>query len=195
MTAKTVKDAVARRLQPAQRHGPVPPPPLPLDVFRTIVADPPWQYDQPGVTKADSRRFYPTLTVEEIASLPVARLADEDAHLWLWTTNALMEKAYGVVRAWGFSPLTLVTWCKPGPGVGHYVRNNTEHAILARRGRALTPAGKPLSSWYVWPRREHSRKPDEFFSLVEQVSPGPYLELFARRERPGWTPWGDEVAA
>jgi N6-adenosine-specific RNA methylase IME4 len=163
-------------------------------IYRTIVADPPWRYAS-AATKADARRHYPTMAVEQIAVLPVAHLAAADAHLWLWATNALIEDGYRVVRAWGFSPLTLVTWCKPGPGVGHYVRNNTEHCILASRGRPQVPVEKAVSSWYVWPRRRHSQKPDHFYDLVEQVSPGPYLEMFSRGRRLLWDVWGDEVGS
>jgi N6-adenosine-specific RNA methylase IME4 len=161
--------------------------------YRTIVADPPWRYEQAGVTKADARKFYPTMSFGEVCGLRDAVLSTADAHLWLWTTNALIEEGHDVVRAWGFRPLTLVTWCKKQPGVGHYLRNNMEHVILASRGLPMTPEAKPLSTWYVWPRAEHSRKPDAFYDLVEQVSPGPYLELFARRNRLGWDTWGNEA--
>jgi N6-adenosine-specific RNA methylase IME4 len=103
------------------------------------------------------------------------------------------DAAYRVVRAWGFEPLTLVTWCKKQPGVGHYLRNNTEHVILAGRGRPLVPETKPISTWYVWPRGVHSAKPDGFYDLVERVSPSPRVELFARDSRLGWDTWGDEA--
>lgn len=158
--------------------------------YRTIVADPPWRYDADSTARA--KVTYPTLTTGEIAMLNVSDLAEQDAHLWLWATNAFMEEAHRVARCWGFRPLTIVTWCKPGPGVGHYIRNNTEHVILASKGRAQVPLRKPLSSWYEWPRTSHSVKPEPFFELVEQVSPGPYVELFSRRERLGWDSHGDE---
>jgi N6-adenosine-specific RNA methylase IME4 len=163
--------------------------------YRTIVADPPWRYEQPGVTKADARRFYATLSVGEICGQRdlVLPLAEDDAHLWLWTTNALIEESYDVVRAWGFRPLTLLTWCKPQPGVGNYLRNNTEHCILSSRGAPMTPETKAIASWYIWPRKAHSQKPEAFYDLVEQVSPAPRLELFARRQRLGWDTWGDEA--
>lgn len=161
--------------------------------YRTVVADPPWHLRGVGVSKVDSRKFYGTMTVEDICALPVETLAERDAHLWLWGINAMMEEAYQVVRAWGFLPVSLVTWCKPGPGVGHYVRNNTEHCIFATRGRAQTPDVGALSTWYVWPRRKHSAKPEAFIDLVEQVSPGPYVELFARRQRLGWSTWGNQA--
>ena len=86
-----------------------------------------------------------------------------------------------------------MTWCKKQPGVGNYLRNNTEHCILASRGAPMTPKDKPISTWYVWPRGRHSEKPDAFYDLVESVSPAPYLELFARRQRLGWDSWGDEA--
>lgn len=158
--------------------------------YSTIVADPPWRLASAGVTKVDARKFYSTLGLEEICALPVEQLAATNAHLWLWAINSLMAEAYSVVAAWGFQPMTLVTWCKPGPGVGHYLRNNTEHLIFAARGRPMTPEHKPLSTWYQWPRGQHSVKPAGALDLVEQVSPGPYVELFARQPRLGWDAWG-----
>lgn len=121
----------------------------PVSGYHTIVADPPWRFAS-AATKADASRHYDTMPLDEIQALRPP--AADDAHLWLWGCNALMEEAYSVVRAWGFSPLTLVTWCKRQPGVGHYLRNNTEHVILASRGRPLVPEVKPLSTWFVWPR-------------------------------------------
>lgn len=158
--------------------------------YATIVADPPWLNREPRATKADARRHYPTMTLGDICDLPVVDLAARDAHLWLWSTNAVMGDAYEVVEAWGFKPITVVTWCKAGPGVGYYLRNNTEHAILASRGRPMTPAKKPLSTWYRWPKAGHSVKPAGFLDLVETISPGPYIELFARQPRLGWHYWG-----
>lgn len=157
--------------------------------YSTIVADPPWHYEG-AATKADAKKHYSTMPMGDLHALPVERLAAPSAHLWLWCTNALMEHGYSIVRAWGFVPLTVVTWCKPGPGVGHYLRNNTEHCILASRGKPQTPSDKPLSTWFVWQRGAHSAKPDAFGDLVEQVSPGPYVELFCRRPRLGWDSWG-----
>lgn len=157
--------------------------------YKTICADPPWRYVG-SATKADASKRYSTMTPDDICAMPVAELAAESAHLWLWCTNALMEVGYKVVRSWGFSPLTIVTWCKPRPGIGHYLRNNTEHCILASRGAPMTPERKPTSTWYVWPRGAHSAKPAAFGDLVEEVSPGPYLELFARQPRLGWDAWG-----
>ena len=158
--------------------------------YKTIVADPPWRFAS-AATKADARKKYSVMPLDEICQLPVGSLADEDAHLWVWCVNGLMEEAYRVVRAWGFSPITLVTWAKPGPGVGHYLRNNTEHIILAQRGKPMVPENKPMSTWFNWARTPHSVKPAGAGDLIEQVSPGPYLELFARAPRLGWDAWGN----
>jgi N6-adenosine-specific RNA methylase IME4 len=161
-------------------------------VYPTIVADPPWRYGSPGSSPANAERHYPTMPTPEIAALVPP--AAEDAHLWLWALNGMMEDAYHVCRSWGFSPITLITWCKPQPGVGHYFRTNTEQCIFAARGRPMVPDTKPLGTWFRWPRGRHSEKPDAFYDLVEQVSPGPRLEMFSRRARLGdWVTWGDEA--
>lgn len=160
--------------------------------YRTVVADPPWRYHNLKAGKTGAERFYSTMSVGEICALRDTLEVEPDAHLWMWGTNAMLEEAFDVVRAWGFRPITVVTWCKPQPGVGSYVRNNTEHCILASRGAPLTPETKAISSWYTWPRGRHSEKPDAFYDLVEQVSPGPYLEMFSRRARFGWDVWGNE---
>lgn len=158
--------------------------------YRCIVADPPWHLNGVGVTKADSRKFYSTMSVDDICALPVSDLADDSCHLWLWGINSMMEDAYRVMRAWGFSPLTLLTWCKPQPGVGNYLRNNTEHVILASKGKPMTPEVKPMATWFVWRRSAHSAKPVGFYEIVEQVSPGPRVELFCRQPVFGWDTWG-----
>lgn len=165
--------------------------------YRTIVADPPWQVNAgPAWGGGRSRPLpYPTMTVEQIAALPVRALAADRAHLYLWTINRYVEDAYEIARLWGFRPSTLLTWTKPvtGGGLGGTYRISTEWCLFARRGvlHAATQIGQ---SHFGWKRqRPHSRKPDEFFSLVERVSPGPYLEMFARRARPGWDVWGNEA--
>lgn len=160
--------------------------------YSTIVADPPWpsMHQRSTYHRGKPERHYGTADVDEIATLPVADLAAADSHLWLWGVNRLMEDAYRVVRAWGFTPMSLLTWAKEGPGMGYYLRNNTEHAIFATRGRPVVPEDAALSSWYLWPRGQHSAKPAAFLDLVEQVSPGPYVELFARAPRLGWDSWG-----
>jgi N6-adenosine-specific RNA methylase IME4 len=158
--------------------------------YSTITADPPWRYGS-AATKADAGRHYSTMSTDEVCALPVADLAADDAHLWLWALNGMMEDGYRVVRAWGFTPITLVTWCKTQPGVGYYFRTNTEQCIFATRGTPMVPDDKAMSTWFVWPRGKHSAKPKPFGDLVEQVSPGPFVELFARTPRLGWDSWGN----
>lgn len=159
--------------------------------YRTIVADPPWRYgsQRGAVARGHARSHYAVMSTDAICDIRIE--AADDAHLWLWGVNQILDDAYRVVRAWGFEPITLLTWCKRQPGVGYYLRNNTEHCVLATRGKAMVPAKQAMASWFIWPRGDHSVKPDAFYDLVEQVSPGPYVELFARRARFGWDYAGD----
>jgi N6-adenosine-specific RNA methylase IME4 len=165
--------------------------------YRTIVADPPWpsMHQRSTYHRGKPERHYSTMPVDDIAALAVSEWATDDAHLWVWGVNRCMDDAYRVVRAWGFTPMSLLTWCKPGPGMGYYLRNNTEHCIFATRGRPMVPQQAVMSSHFTWPRRRHSEKPAEFFEIVEQVSPAPRLEMFARKHRAGWDSWGDEAPA
>jgi N6-adenosine-specific RNA methylase IME4 len=132
------------------------------------------------------------MSLPRIRALPVEAMADEDAHLYIWTINRYVERTYDLARAWGFKPSTLLTWCKPrkGLGVGGAYALNTEHILFARRGCDCVQR-REGATWFQWPRGEHSDKPDGFLDVVEQVSPGPYLELFARRARFGWDYAGD----
>lgn len=176
--------------------------------YRTIVADPPWPYTGEGAPGASAPTIsgrmsnsaklpYPTMAVREIAALrpPVC----DDAHLYLWTTNGFMDEAYDIARAWGFKPKTILTWTKchhddperVSMKVGYYFRGATEHCLFAVRGSLRTLANN-LPTGYLWPRLPHSVKPDAFYDLVEQASPGPYLEMFSRRSRFGWDYWGNE---
>jgi N6-adenosine-specific RNA methylase IME4 len=165
--------------------------------YGCIVADPPWpsMHQRSTYHRGKPERHYSTMTVDDIASLNVSALAADDAHLWVWGVNRMLGDAYAVVRAWGFTPMSLLTWCKPGPGMGYYLRNNTEHCVFATRGHPMVPDKALPSSWFQWPRRRHSEKPAEFFDQVETVSPGPRLEMFARTERPGWASWGNQAPA
>lgn len=166
--------------------------PLPKGEFTTIVADPPWNYrDNLGDGPRGAAAHYPCLSVESLAQLPVSSCAAPAAHLYLWATNAFLVEAHGLMAAWGFKYRTLLTWVKPTIGLGHYFRNTTEHVLFGVRGK-LPLLRRDLRTDFAAPKRGHSVKPDEFFSLVEHASPGPYLELFARRPRPGWTVWGNE---
>jgi N6-adenosine-specific RNA methylase IME4 len=167
--------------------------------YRTIVADPPWAYrSKPQTGKANrlaaASDFYPTMTVAEIAALPVADLAEPDAHLYVWTTNQHMIEAHEVVSAWGFDYKTMLTWDKTGPlGLGRWFRGRTEHVLFAVRGSLPIEARERHQNIFHATNHAHSVKPDVFFDIVEAVSPGPYLELFARRQRLGWDTWGNEA--
>jgi N6-adenosine-specific RNA methylase IME4 len=134
------------------------------------------------------------MTLDAIEDVPARELAAPDAHLYLWTTNAHVEDAYAVARQWGFAPSVLLTWAKVprGLGLGGTFTQTTEHVLFARRG-SLAAKRRLDTTWFAWPRGAHSRKPDAFLDLVESVSPGPYLELFARRQRLGWDTWGNEA--
>jgi N6-adenosine-specific RNA methylase IME4 len=167
--------------------------------YRTIVADPPWTPDL-GSTwatrftdKARPQAHYQTMSLDAIKAVAIDIPWVEQAHLWMWAINQHVDWAFETARAWGFEPVTMLTWAKPGLGVGQF-QSNTEHVVLARRGsRHGNPFEATGGTWFSWPRGRHSEKPDAFFDLVEQVSPGPYLELFARRQRLGWDTWGDEA--
>jgi N6-adenosine-specific RNA methylase IME4 len=169
------------------------PQPLPAGPFRVIVADPPWSDDHRATDP--SRRGtppYPVISVEEICAMDIASLAHEDAVLWLWTTNRHLREAFQVVEAWGFTYKTMLTWAKDKMGLGDWLRGQTEHCFLAARGRPTLTLSNHTTLLHG-PRREHSRKPDEFFALVEGLCPGSKVELFCREPRPGWVVWGDEV--
>ena len=166
--------------------------------YRTIVADPPWRYKTtlPGFKRDRLGRSgvpYDTLSVDEIAALPVEALAEPDAHLYLWTTNTHLEHAWRIVRAWGFQYSTLLVWGKAPRGFAGFptYQVTAEYVVFARRG-SLAAKDRVDRSWWEWPRAAHSVKPDAFLDLVERVSPGPYLEMFARRVRLGWDGWGNE---
>ena len=191
--------------------------PLPSGPFATLVVDPPWQvkagrqigrYIRPvngkqpfGVVQNAARDVaYPTLSVEEIAALPVGTIAARDAHLYLWVINKYLPDAFAIASAWGFQFSTLLTWAKRpmGGGLGGAYGISSEHLLFCRRGtlRAKQRIGR---TWFDWKRPykngypHHSAKPPEAFEVIESVSGGPYVELFARTRRPGWTSWGDQL--
>jgi N6-adenosine-specific RNA methylase IME4 len=172
------------------------PEPLPDGPFRVIVVDPPWPYEKrPEDLSQRAALPYPALTIADLCALPVADLAHEDCLLWLWTTNAHMHDAFHVLDAWGFTQKTILTWVMDSFGAGDWLRGQTEHCLLAVRGKP-TVLGGSSSTVITAPRREHSRKPEAFYQLVETVCPGhSTVELFARQRRPGWTAWGAEQEA
>lgn len=180
--------------------------------YRTIVADPPWPHERTGLTfTGEDGEFtshsvpYQTMTVAEIAELPVKGLAEADkwhvngerggSHLYLWTTQQFLWDARTVAKSWGFSVSAVLVWCKPprGFGMGGTFVSNVEFALFGRRGSPPAVAKRVPTQWFQWPRGKHSEKPEAFFDLVETVSPEPRLELFARRNRLGWDTWGNEA--
>lgn len=161
-------------------------PQLPTGPFQVIVADPPWRYE------SSNDLPYPTLATDEIKALPVETIAADDAILWLWTTAAHLRVAFEVIEAWGFEYKTLLTWVKDRMGTGEWLRGQTEHCLLAARGKPVFLHGQH-STVIQAVRREHSRKPEEFYALVEATSPGSKVELFAREQRNGWRAFGNET--
>jgi N6-adenosine-specific RNA methylase IME4 len=165
--------------------------------YGTIVADPPWHYAPGGPTNGaftNRTRVVPRYSMMDhhlVQLLPVEELADDNAHLFLWTTNRYLRVSYEIVEAWGFSPSQLLTWCKSprGLGPGGAFSNTTEFVLMCRRG---SPEVKERidTTWWHWPRGAHSEKPPAFLDIVERVSSGPYVELFARAPRLGWDSWG-----
>lgn len=173
--------------------------------FKTVLADPPWQFaNRTGKMAPEHKRLarYPTLDLDAIKSIPVAAAAEETAHLYLWVPNALLPEGLQVLQAWGFQYKTNLVWQKirkdggpDGRGVGFYFRNVTELVLFGVRGknaRTLAPGRRQVNILSVQ-KREHSRKPDELYDLIEACSPGPYLELFARGTRSGWLAWGNQA--
>jgi N6-adenosine-specific RNA methylase IME4 len=159
--------------------------------FGTIYADPPWSYGNQG-TRASTGDHYLGLTVDQICALPVHLLAAQESHLHLWTTNAFLFDAKRVLEAWGFTYKSCFIWVKPQIGMGNYWRVSHEFLLLGVRG-TLTFPDKTLRSWGEFKRSQHSAKPERVRDLIHRASPGPYLELFARRAVPGWTCWGNEI--
>jgi len=175
--------------------------------YGTIYADPPWRFvNRTGKMAPEHKRLsrYSTMTLTDIYELPVATIAAERSHLYLWCPNALLAEGLETMKRWGFAYKSNVVWYKvrkdggpDGRGVGFYFRNVTELVLFGIRGknnRTLKP-GRTQPNIVGSRKREHSRKPDEMWGLVERCSPGPRLEMFARYYRPGWHQWGDEVEA
>ena len=173
--------------------------------FATILADPPWQFaNSTGKIAPEHKRLtrYGTMALDEIIALPVVQLAEPTAHLYLWCPNALLPEGLAVMKAWGFNYKSNIVWHKirkdggsDGRGVGFYFRNVTEVILFGVRGKMpgrFRQGGRQVNL-LATRKREHSRKPDEQYELIEACSPGPFLELFARGTRSGWTIWGDQA--
>jgi len=172
--------------------------------YGTILADPPWQFsNRTGKMAPEHRRLsrYPTLTLQAIKAIPVAAVAAAQSHLYLWVPNALLREGLEVMEAWGFQYKTNLIWHKirkdggpDGRGVGFYFRNTTEMVLFGVRGQLRTlTSGRTQVNIIKAQKREHSRKPDELYAIIEACSPGPFLELFARGQRVHWEQWGNEV--
>jgi N6-adenosine-specific RNA methylase IME4 len=173
--------------------------------FKTILADPPWQFqNKTGKVAPEHKRLarYSTLNLSDIKALPVESATADSAHLYLWVPNALLPEGLEVMKAWGFQYKSNIVWQKirkdggpDGRGVGFYFRNVTEILLFGVRGKNVRTlqAGRTQVNTIATRKREHSRKPDEQYPLITSCSPGPYLEMFARGERPGWAIWGDQA--
>jgi N6-adenosine-specific RNA methylase IME4 len=174
--------------------------------FRTVLADPPWRFvNRTGKMAPEHRRLsrYITMTTAEISALPVNEIVTSPAHLYLWVPNALLPEGLAVMAAWGFQYKSNIVWHKvrkdggpDGRGVGFYFRNVTELVLFGVRGKhaRTEAAGRRQVNFMATRKREHSRKPDEQYEIIESCSVGPYLELFARGTRKRWSTWGDQAA-
>jgi N6-adenosine-specific RNA methylase IME4 len=160
--------------------------------YKTIYADPPWQYGNQA-TRSATNNHYGTMTVDEIAALPIADVVEDNAHLHLWTTNAFLFDARRVLEAWGFEYKSCFVWVKPSIGIGNYWRVSHEFLLFGIRGK-LPFQDRSQRSWIEKEKTKHSSKPEKVRKIIEKVSPGPYLELFGRKAVDGWTVFGDEVA-
>jgi N6-adenosine-specific RNA methylase IME4 len=192
-------DGPHRRLKAMKRADIIRKEALPLPgkgPYRVIVADPPWHYQKRCADPSQRGAIpYPSMSVEAICAMDVKSIAHDDAILWLWTTNAHMRDAFSVLDAWGFEQKTILTWCKDRMGLGDWLRGQTEHCLMAVRGKPIVTLTNQTTVLHG-PTRVHSQKPDEFYALVESLCPAPrYAELFSRQQRPGWDCHGDEIVA
>ena len=171
---------------------------FPNKKYQIIYADPPWDvkrgpdWNSNGPSKPLP---YPTMTIEEISTLPVSQITDRNAHLYLWTINKYIPETYTIAKAWGFKPSCLLTYCKPkhGIGIGGTFIQTSEHLLFCRKG-TLKAQKRIDTTWFRQPRLIHSKKPDFFRSLIVDVSGDlPRIELFARQKTEGWDVWGNEV--
>ncbi len=171
--------------------------------WRTIVADPPWAYRQSWHPGNDHRAYhgpkrgavanYSVMTIDAIAALPIGDYAEpENAHMYIWTTNTFMVEAHRLMEAWGFKQKTILTWIKPRLGMGTYYRNCTEHVLFGTRPKSPV-LRKDQRTYFTGEQGRHSEKPSSLYDMVETMSPGPYLDVFARKQRFGWDVAGNEV--
>lgn len=162
-------------------------------LFQTIVIDPAWDYSEEGDNDAfgRGRPLYCTMSIEDIAALPIDKIADKDCHLYLWVTNRSLPKSFQLMEKWKFRYVTCLTWVKPHFGLGNYFRGQTEHVLFGVKGNQPLKR-HDVGTWFEAPRSKvHSEKPDEFYTLVESCSYAPYIDIFGRKERDGWVVWGE----
>ena len=163
--------------------------------YSTILADPPWSTNQKGRTNVRSAEsHYPLMSLDRIKAMPVSDLAAENAHLYLWVPNGLLQEGLDVIKAWGFTYRSPLYWIKPRLLLGNYIRNASETCLFATRGKAPVRFNAQ-PNWMFCPQQDHSHKPEEQFAVIERLSHPPYLELFARRRQPGWDCWGNEIGS
>jgi N6-adenosine-specific RNA methylase IME4 len=166
--------------------------------YHTVYADPPWNEAGGGKICRGANKHYPLMKTKDIMVLPVAELAEENAHLYLWVTNGKLPDGLKVMESWGFRYVTNIAWGKDRIGIGQYFRGKHELCLFGVRGNLpyrILPNGKRAQgeTFFTAPRKKHSEKPERMREMIEIVSPGPYIELFARKKTPGWDVWGNEV--
>lgn len=181
---------------------------LPRKKYKTIYADPPWMERGGGKIKRGADKHYPLMKTSEIMSLPIKNIAEDNSHLYLWVTNNYIEEGLKVIKAWGFRYITKIDWIKgeitenklfrpDNLGLGQYFRGGSESCLFAVKGslpyKKIEGKKQQGQTYIIAPRREHSRKPDEMRDMIEKVSYGDYIELFARQKTEGWDSWGNEV--
>lgn len=192
--AKKERKRQERREENRQKIETVPDPIQADARFATIVLDPPWDWGDEGDVDqlGRARPTYSTLSLNQLLELPVTNLADVDCHLYLWITNRSLPKGFALLEKWGFRYVTCLTWVKPWFGMGNYFRGQTEHILFGVKGSQPLKR-KDVGTVFHAQRgpNGHSSKPTEFYDLVESCSPGPYLEMFSRNQRPGWCMWGE----
>lgn len=178
-----------------------------MSKYGTIFADPPWIERGGGKSKRGADRHYPLMPTKSIMTLPVQDFTADNSHLWLWVTNNFLIDGLKVMEAWGFRYITMLTWGKVKEtesglliqqGLGQYMRGSTEHVLFGAKGRVpykvIGGKRQQCSTLLLAPRTKHSVKPQEAYDHAMRISPGPYLEMFARNQRPGWDAWGNEVS-
>ncbi len=168
------------------------PPPMPTGPFRVIVVDPPWSYPSDGNVSRRAANPFPTMPLADIRTLDVGSMAHDNAVLWMWTTNTHIPAAWDIINAWGFTYKTMLTWVKDRMGTGDWLRGQTEHCLMCVRGKPTINLTNQTTALHG-PLRQHSQKPDEFYTLVEKLCPGSKVELFSRQQRQGWAAHGNEL--